>query len=136
MANCRNIAELQTAIMKEIQKAMLVSEKKALADMYEETGGFYTGGEPKMYQRTGALGDTPKTTAQTVSGNEVSFEAYLDQGHVYSTGKRPTMNAVLHLANEGSYPGLRPAVGRTQFWDRAEKKIEQDFNNTMGSFFN
>jgi len=135
MATSRNIAELQRDIMKSMQKAVRVTEQKALADMYEETGGFYTGGEPVMYERTGALGDTPKTTSPKVNNDSVSFEAYLDQSHGYTTGKNPSMTDVLHLTNDGNYHGLRPAVGKTGFWDRAEEKIEKDLNSTMGSFF-
>ena len=92
-----NMKQLETALMKEMRKAMNVTSKKVLADMHEETGGFYTQGEPKMYERTGALGDTPKTSPVSSVGNEVSFEAYLDTNHRYTTGKNPTMEDVLNL---------------------------------------
>lgn len=130
----RSIDELERALRKEMQKAMRVVSEKALADMYEETGGFYTGGEPKVYERTGALGDTPRVTPPTVGGDSVSFKAYLDTSGGYTTGKQPSMETVLTLANTGSYPGMRSTVGRTHFWDRAKDKINDDFLSTMSSF--
>jgi len=127
--------ELERAIMRDMQNAMKAVEAKALADMYEATGNFYAGTNPKMYQRTGALGDTPKTTSPSVSGDAVEFKAYLDTSGGYTTGKQPSMEAVLTLADKGSYPGLRPTVGNGGFWEKAEKKIEKDLNATMKAAF-
>lgn len=134
MAN--NINELRNQILKEMQKATTVTAAKAEADMYHYTEDFYVGTDPK-YKRTGALGDTPRVTATKKSGNQVSFEAYLDENHVYSTGKHPTMSEVLAVANDhGNNPGhLNPPVGKQGFWDRAERQIEKDFDDTMGQFF-
>ena len=135
----KNMAELEKMLMKEMRKSMNVASKKMLADMYEETEGFYEGGEPRQYERTGALGDTPRVTAISESGNELEFDAYLDTSHRYTTGKRPTMEDVLHLANDGivssSVGYLRETVGRRGFWDRAEHKMEKTLNDTMHKFF-
>lgn len=124
--------------MKHTRKAMTVAATKMEADMYEETGDFYTGLKPKKYVRTGALGDTPRTTAITVIGNTLTFNAYLDQSHQYTTGKNPSMGAVLSVANDHSLSStyvLRPPVGKQGFWERAEQKMELTFNKTMRSFF-
>lgn len=126
--------ELERALKREVRKAMSVASEKALSDMYEETGGFYAGGQPKMYVRTGALGDTPRTTPLIVGGDSVSFKAYLDTEGGYTTGKRPSMEEVLTLANTGFYPGLRQNVGRRHFWDRAVVRINKDFISTLHSF--
>lgn len=137
----KNMAELEQMIMKEMKKAMNVASNKALADMHEETGGFYTQGNPSMYERTGALGDTPRTTAVSQSGNSVSFKAYLDTSHRYSTGDNPSMEDVLNLANYGqpwstkSGAQARATVGKKGFWERAKKKMGNDFYKTFSSFF-
>lgn len=136
MAN--NITQkLRTEIEKEMRKAMTVASAKAEADMYHNTGDFYVGTNPKIYERTGALGDTPRVTAITKSGDQFSFEAYLDKNYVYTTGKQPTMSEVLAVANDhGNNPGhLNPPIGKQGFWDRAVDEIEQDFNSTMKQFF-
>lgn len=137
----RNMSELNAMLMKEINKAMRVVSEKDLADMYGETGKFYTKGRPKMYQRTGALGDTPKTTANTVSGNTVSFDAYLDTSGGYSTGDKPSMTQVLDLANygkpwitKGGNPA-KPTLGKKGFWEASEKKMEKNLTRVMSKFF-
>lgn len=137
--NVRNMKELERAMLQEIKKAMNVASKKMLADMYDETGKYYTGSQPKVYERTGALGDTPKVTPTTTSGNSIQFEAYLDDTHQYTSGKNPTMTDVLNLANYGttnsSVGKLRATVGNRGFWERAVIKIENTFDETMRNFF-
>lgn len=94
-----------------------------------------------MYQRTGALGNTPKTSDLMDGGDVISFEAYLDTGHRYSTGARPSMLQVLKLANDGipfttsSGRLAKPTVGRSGFWEDAEKRVEKDLYNTMKRYF-
>ena len=136
-----NMSQLNAMLMKELRKAMNVASEKMLADMYGETGKFYTKGKPKSYKRTGALGDTPRTTALTSAGNSVSFEAYLDLNNQYTTGSYPSMEQVLNLANSGipftsknGYPA-RPTLGKKGFWEASEKKMERTLNQTMRKFF-
>lgn len=142
MPSARNSKDVQKMLQKAMLNAMQVVFAKAEADMYEETGDYYSGGSPKMYERTGALGDTPRTTALSSSDTSVEFKAYLDEGHQYTTADNPTMTQVLHLANEGSpwtTQGGRPAhptVGKKGFWERAQQKMEKSLNDTMGSYFN
>lgn len=136
-----NMQQLNAMLMEELRKAMNVTSKKVLADMYEETGGFYTQGKkPTMYERTGALGDTPRTTAVSTSGNEASFEAYLDKGHQYTTGANPTMEDVLNLTkavpdHNSSVGYLRSVRGRTGFWERANEKMGERLDETLNKFF-
>ena len=135
----KNMKELENMLKKEMRKVMEVSSQKMLADMEEETWDYYSGSTPAMYQRTGTLGDTPKVTAVSVDGNEVSFDAYLDTDFRYKTGKQPTMLDVLRLANNGittsSVGKLRRTIGNRGFWERAEKKMGKTFNSTMRKFF-
>ena len=138
----KNMKELEQMLLKEMRKAMNVASERMLADMYDETGGFYMQGNPKMYQRTGALGDTPKTTAVSSSGNVVSFKAYLDTSGGYTTGDNPSMTQVLDLANYGkpwttkSGSPARATLGKKGFWERAEKKMQRTLDRTMRQFFN
>lgn len=133
--------ELEQMLLSEMRKAMVVASDKMLADMYEETYGFYTQGDPQMYDRTGALGDTPKTTNITSSGDTVSFEAYLDKSGGYTTGDNPSMEQVLNLANYGQTwttsggHQARHTLGKKGFWERAEVKMENTLNDVMEQFF-
>lgn len=124
----KNMKQLEQMILKEMRKSMTVASEKMLADMYGETEGFYTGGEPKYYKRTGALGDTPRTTAVSTNGNTVEFKAYLDQTHKYT--KNRSMTDVLNYANRGIN-----VAGRAGFWNRSEEKMRKTFYDTMEKFF-
>ena len=136
-----NMNNLERMLRNEARKAMDVVSAKALGDMYEETGDYYSQGKPKMYQRTGALGNTPKVTKTTSSGDEVSFDAYLDQNYVYPTGDNPSMGQVLDLANYGipwttqGGATARSTLGKKGFWERSEKKMEKTLDDTMSQFF-
>ena len=136
-----NMIKLEQMLLKEAQKAMVVASDKILADMYDETEKFYTKGKPKMYQRTGALGDTPRTTTISTSGNEVSFDAYLDTSHNYTSGSNPSMTQVLNLANyrtpfttKNGY-SAKPTLGKKGFWERSEKRMQKTLDRTMKQFF-
>lgn len=136
------MAELEKMLLKEMEKAMRVASEKSLEDLYEGVGTFYDNGkQPAQYERTGALMNTPRTTALTTGVNSVSFDAYLDESHKYTSGSNPTMTKVLYLANDGSpfttkngYPARRN-VGQRGFWEKGLKKVEKDFEDTMGKFF-
>ncbi len=139
----KNMQQLNKLLMKQLNKAMFVASEESLADMYEETEKFYTKGKPKYYVRTGALGDTPRTTSLTsvndINGGCVSFEAYLDTSSNYTTGKNPSMEDVLNLANYGVSPPppghLRKTLGKGGFWEKSEEKMEKTLNKTMKKFF-
>lgn len=72
------MGELNAMLISEMRKAMSLASNQMLPDMYGETYKFYTKGKPKEYERTGALGDTPKVSPLTTMGNVVYFDAYLD----------------------------------------------------------
>lgn len=137
-----NMNNLERMLRKEIQEAMRETSGDMLRDMYGETQDFYSQGHPKMYERTGTLGTTPRVTKTVSSGDEVSFDAYLDQKYVYATGDNPTMGQVLDLANYGipwtTHGGAtaRATLGKKGFWERAEEKMEKTLDDTMIKFFN
>lgn len=143
--NANNMNQLNSMLLNKLKQAMKETSNKAEADMFEETGDFYSQGEPSMYERTGALGETPRTTSTdsflTKNGGEVSFDAYLDQIHKYTTGDEPDMSQVLDLANYGTPwitkegSNARSTLGKKYFWERAEKKIEKSLKDTLRSYF-
>lgn len=123
----RNIAQLEKELMKEINETMGVVSEKIYKKMCDEVGnksshtGFYNSEEPKIYERTGALGNTPSITDINKNNNEISFSAYLDQSHRYQTGDKPTMGELLdymELGIRGAIPE-RHILGRTGFWERS-----------------
>lgn len=143
MAQARNMKQLNKLLMNELRKAMKEVEKTALADMQEAVDSFYAGGSPKMYERTGALGETPEVDnfeiTYTDTGGMAKFNAKLDDSHQYTTGKKPSMKTVLALANDWVSPPpphhLRETVGEPEFWQSAEREMEKSLNSIIVSHF-
>lgn len=137
----KSTEELARQIIAEMQKAVEETKSKSKEHMEEGTEYFYSRGPGDTYVRTGALGNTPKTTPVVTSANDVSFDAYLDKSHVYNSGDMPTMGQVLELANSGnawrtqSGAWANPTVGRKHFWERTLKSIEKTFNKAMRKHF-
>lgn len=127
--------EISAKIMEEIVAAMHEAEYMAMGDMQEGTEVFYGGGQPKVYERTGQLGTTPRTSGVKTSGKSVSFDAYLSQEGKYSTGKHPSMGTVLELANYGNVSGYKDTVGTKGFWEYSEGLIEESFHRALASRF-
>lgn len=136
-----NMSQLEKMLMSQMKKAMKVASAKMEADVMEETYGFYAGSSPKMYERTGALGDTPMVTGLTYGNETVSFDVCLDDSGAYSTGDNPSMKQVLQLADRGmpwitaSGAKAREVVGKGGFWERSEKKFQKSLDGIMESFF-
>lgn len=144
MPTVKNISQLHSLLLRRVESAMDSVQREVLKGMYTETYGFYTSREPKVYQRTGALGDSPRVTTVTVKrrlhGGKVSFEAYLDTNYTYTSGRHPNMLDVLNVAenyknNNSSVGYLRPPVGKQGFWRRSQKRIDKAINKQLGKFF-
>jgi len=134
----RSTEELQRQIMDKMEQAMHTVEQKSIKRIDNSFLYFYSGGTPVQggYQRTGHLMDTRETDPVTRGGLSVQFRAYLNESvGGYTTGKKPSMTAVLNLTNFGASAGLRPAVGRTGWWNKAESEIQADFDSTFARYF-
>ena len=133
-----NMKELNAMLLQEVNTAMQEVANQALEDMREQTSEFYDYAKPKMYERTEVLKNSPRTSIVNVQpsifGGRVSFDAYLNQEHRYSTGKNPTMHQVLLVAETHkncSYYKLRAPVGHQGFWKRSQKSMARDFKKIM-----
>jgi hypothetical protein len=129
-------------ILKEMSAALEDASEIALADMQEATDYFYAGGVPKLYKRTGALGETPTVTDVRRAGSDaVAFDAYLNEQSSYLSGARPTMGDVLLLADQGvpfttpSGASARPTVGNKGFWKKAKDEMKKSLRKTMKVHF-
>lgn len=135
-----SFADIEAQIRQKMYSAMQVVQAKAEADMFEETGNYYTAGAPVLYPRTGALGASPRTSGLASGGNTVSFEAYLEEPS-YS-GVNAYLRSLGYSSHFDGYTALNAAEthtyrtkGRSGFWARSEQKFERDLNSTMASFF-
>lgn len=141
MAGANNIDQLRQQILASMGKAMAEAQQLVMKDMEIELQSFYSKGKPVMYQRTGALAETARTSKITTSGNRVSFDAYLDQSGHYTTGSNPSMGDVLRLANYGKAfstangYSARPTLGKGGFWERAEERMQESLNRALSRYF-
>lgn len=137
-----SMGELEQMLRQQLQKAMRVADAKILADMYEEVGSFYGGGSPVLYQRTGNLGSSPRTTALSGAGsNTMSFEAYLDQSVGYSvpneafTSKGFASHFSTQEVFEAAENHTAHVLGKPGFWKRSEQKMPKELDAAIGAFF-
>ena len=137
----RTTEQLEREIMREMRKAMNQAAKNMKKDMEKGTEYFYHGGKPKVYVRTGALGETPKTTPVVESGSSMEFDAYLDKNYTYNSGDSPNMGQVLDLANYGnpwmtsSGEWANPTVGQSGFWEKSLEDMEKSLDDAMSAHF-
>lgn len=127
------MAQLTKMLQNELQTAMQETSVKSLTIMRKEISNFYTGGAlPTVYRRTYALGSTPRTTKVSSVGNTALFDAYLDQTHVYSTGRDLRIMSSLLPAAEAHTHGIKGSGG---FWRRSEEQIGEAITETIKNHF-
>lgn len=136
----RNMNELHSMLHKELRKAMEKTLREVMKDMQDSIQYFYDGGFPDKYHRTEAMKDTPSTTDIKEQGNIISFEAFLNTQHQYTTGKNPNMLQVLLLTNDlmtkqPDIGKLRKAVGSPHYWQLALDKMKKTYNDVLSNFF-
>ena len=140
-AGATNLDELRDMIMAKARSAVEETQVMAMKEMKQGVQDFYDYAEPVKYVRTGALGKTPSVTPIVevrrggVYNSELSFTAYLDKSHQYTTGKEPDMEDVLNLTNYkerlGKVGYLRDAVGKSGYWEESLDRIDKDFYKAM-----
>lgn len=129
MPSASSLAGLKKMLLDRLESAMEEVAEESLAEMEATTKGFYSG-SPKKYQRTGALGKTPRVSDVQRGGDSVSVEAKLDNNSSYSTGSSPGMGEVLNWAVSGS-AGL---LGHLE-WDNAKQNMKNILKSTIGKYF-
>ena len=143
-----NAQQLYAELQRRQRQAMDRMRQEALNAMRAETSAYYDGSSPRIYRRTYMLLKSPRTSAPMTSGDIMSFDAYLDQKYRYPSiqyghqrpSKAPTMTDVLNLTNyqtsaNSSVGYLHPAIGRPHYWERANDRMRNIAQNTLGSFF-
>ena len=130
MATYTNWSSLKRGLQNEMRAAMEEAMDLSKNAVEMETHAFYVG-NPKVYVRTGAFGDSPERTDVGGSGDSLYGEVYMDGGYTYDTGMRPSGYTVFGWAEEGSH-GI---LGRTGTWERSEAQIEQAINAAFVSHF-
>lgn len=130
MGNIGAMKFLFDKIRREMESAVSEAESEAFLTALNEVNSSYSGGEPKVYKRTGQLKNSPRTTGVVVSGNTVIAKVYLDQQYNYNTGTYATPKVFSEAESGGSGIVLTPG-----FWKRTEAKIPMYLSKALSKRF-
>lgn len=114
------IEQIKADISRKLRKKMEQTEREAEAIMFGEVGGYY-GPVPEVYQWTGNLTTTPKTTGVSGGGLSVSMEAYLDTGVTWPTGRYGSNGELVISATNEGHSGT---LGNHGYWERSVEQIK------------
>ena len=127
-------------IRQRMKSAMSEIDAKAMANMTQETQGFYGGGSPTLYSRTGQLGSSPRTSGVQGGGNAVSMKMYLQipsysvPNPVFTSRGFASYFSGLQALNAAEYH-FAHVKGRPGFWQRSNTKTISDAKSILASHF-
>lgn len=116
------------------KEAIAATQAQALPIIEGEFQVFYASGQPKVYVRSGALGESGRVDGLQSSGDVTSFEAYLE-----TSGGHPnpcilkTMGDVIEATHNN--PSAWRIVGRHRYWDASTEKIGEVQASELGKYF-
>jgi len=119
-----NMEQIEAEFKKRLLNAAKMVSEGIEATMKKEMADFYTQGNPVMYERTGALGETSRVSGIKNNDTSVEFEAYLDQTHKYTTGTWGMAEV-----QENAENGTGGILGKSGFWERTKSKIPNEISN-------
>lgn len=122
----KSMAELKSALQKEMYAAMEATVEKSFEDLHENVDHFYTAPEGR-YQRTGQLAESPEREIHS-GDDRIQGILRLDTSYTYSPSGRDT-ETIYEYAEEG---GL---LGYGGFWKQTEVDIEKNMNKEFGKRF-
>lgn len=116
--------------------------KEAITNTYNQSKSiiqteidkFYVSGEPKVYRRTGTLGESGRVGDYHSGGDVTSFEAYLEDkgGHP----KPRQLVTVGDVINATLYERSRwHIVGNYDYWTGSTQKIGEKQSSELSKYF-
>lgn len=127
MVTYTSASAIKAAIRQKANQAMQEVSKKGLETAQKNNVGFYTG-SPKVYRRTGQLGNSPATSGVSGGGSSISTEIYLDDSYSYTTGTW-SADQVLNAAEYGT----ANLVGSPGFWAKTVEEMSDIIENAFTS---
>lgn len=114
------------AIDKQIIKPRVIaSESEGYKRTEEDINSFYTQGNPKIYERTGAYGESPESSGVSGGNGNYHFSIRLNDP-TYSTGTFDGRK-VLEEAQHNGY-GI---LGKSGTWAETERDVEAIINKNF-----
>ena len=121
-----SVEELEQYIISKIPTAVEISMKDVNQIMQYGLENFYGSYSPEMYSRTGALKSSLKPPEVMATGRgAIGRDKYDSSGMSYSTGAKPSGDAVLNTAMAGGHGvfGLKVAAVTTPVWSFVEGMV-------------
>lgn len=121
-------------IRKCAKEAIENTHEEALPIIEGELAAFYASGQPKVYERTGALGNSGRVDGVVSGGDVTSFDAYLETNGVHPKPcKLVTMGDVIEATH--NEPTQWKIVGNHKYWDEATEKIGEVQSEQLSKYF-
>ena len=124
------IPEIKKDLRKQLRNTINEVANRSEEIMHDEIEGFYAGGTPVYYNRTGTLGTTPQITDKYCNSNEAGVTASLNQNISYSTGYFSGAQVI-----DAAEHGTSGIVGRSGFWARSENRIKDAVDEAVANNF-
>ena len=120
------IDEIQKDINSKLPNAVVIAQEEVYTIMDNVLKQFYGEFTPDMYERTYQLLSSCVKSSVRSSGNNAEADVYFDSGMLsYSTGAKPSGDAVIGAANIGMHGalGLHMEAGSTRLLPDSEAAV-------------
>ena len=124
------IPEIKKDLRKKLRNTINEVANRSEEIMHDEIEGFYAGGTPVYYKRTGTLRSAPQITDKYCNSKEAGVTASLDQTISYSTGFFSGAQVI-----DAAEHGTSGIVGRGGFWARSENRIKDAVDEAVSNNF-
>lgn len=124
--------DIKRKIENDVQNAMNVARDKTSKQLDDNILGFYGGGEPNIYSRTGTLIDASDVTSVSGGSDSYEFTASMDGNKIsYSTGTFSGSQVV-----DATELGTSGVVGKSGYWEKTESEIPNIVDSELSKKFN
>ena len=130
MAAYTDWGSLEKALQDKMREALMGTLDDSFMALSQNVLDFYQG-DPVMYERTGAFGESPDWKPIEGSGNSLVATVYMDGDYQYNTGMHPSGLTVFQWAEEHSH-GI---LGNSGTWAKTEDDIVEAINDNFGRAF-
>lgn len=124
--------DIKKQICNDAREALNEVREKTSETLDENSLGYYDGGKPRKYIRTGTLIDASNVTSVQGSMDSFGFKAEVNGDRIgYNTGTFTGWQVV-----GATQEGTSGVVGNYGYWDRTEDEIPEILDNAFSKKFN
>ena len=125
-----DIDQIKKDCQRRLRRTMQVANREAEEIIDGELWDYYSGTTPKVYQRTGTLGNAGIVTPVEGSGDECHFSAGINEGISYTTGTYSGIQVI-----DATDQGHSGTIGNHGYWERIQEELSQAVNQAFSQQF-